>query len=160
MKGEGVRHLLSCWTTKRARRSGTAIAFLLAAAVTGCGDSTGPSEPTTPVGSYTIATVNGKALPASVFADGPINYEVMSGKLSLTSDGKYSAVTTFRQTVPGDVSTYVDSIGGTWVLSGTTVQMINTSDASTGSATWANRQLTIVVVDGKVTTTFVYGLTK
>jgi hypothetical protein len=132
------------------------------AALAACGgdSSTEPGHATTPVGAYTITTVNGKAVPASLFADGAFNYEVMSGKLTLTNDGKYSAVTTFRQTLPGNVETFVDSVGGTWVLSGTTVSMTNPADSSTGSAAWGNGTLTISGTDAGITTTIVYGLKK
>jgi hypothetical protein len=162
MKGVGVRHSLSCLTIQRARRSTAAVGLLLLGTLAACGGdgTTEPGRPTTPVGAYAISTVNGKALPVSLFADGGFNYEVMSGKLTLTNDGKYSAVTTFRQTLPGNVETFVDSVGGTWVLAGTTVSMTNPSDGSSGSAAWGNGTLTISATDAGVTTTFVYGLKK
>lgn len=164
MKGVDVRHTLSRLTTDRARRSGFVLAFASLATLAACGsDSTGPSAPavpTTPVGSYTITTVNGKGLPVALFAEATYTYEVTNGTLALTADGKYSVVTTFRQTLPGSVSTFVDSTGGTWVKTGSTVQLTNSQDGSLDSATWDKGILTFVEVDGKVTTTYVYGLKK
>lgn len=165
MKGVVVRHTLSRLTTNRARRSGLVLAFASLAALGACGSDSpaGPSTPaapTTPVGSYTISTVNGKGLPVALFAEATYTYEVTNGTLSLTKDGKYSVVTTFRQTLPGSVSTFVDSTGGTWVLTGTNVQMTNGQDGSLDTAAWDKGNLTFVEVDGKVTTTFVYGLKK
>jgi hypothetical protein len=127
-----------------------------------CGSDspTGPAVPKNPIGAYTITTVNGKSLPVAVLADGGFTYEVTAGKLALNADGKYSIVTTFRQTVPGNVSTFVDSTGGSWVLTGTTVQMINGEDGSPDSATWDKGVLTFVKSDAKVTTTYVYSLKK
>src|SRR3954463_4662498 len=130
MKGVGVRHTLSRLTIDRARRSGFVLAFASLAALGACGSdsSTGPSGPavpTNPIGSYTITTVNGKGLPVALFADGSYSYEITKGTLALTSDGKYSVVTTFRQNLPGSVETLVDSTGGTWVQTGATIAMTN-----------------------------------
>jgi len=157
-----VRHSLRCLTIERARRSRALIALAFVATVAACGgdSSTEPGGSSSPVGAYSITSVNGKTLPASLFADGAFNYEVTAGKLNLTSDGKYSAVTTFRQTLPGSVSSFVDSVGGTWVQAGTTIAMTNPSDGSTGSASWGKGTLTISGTDGGITTTIVYGLTK
>jgi len=152
-------------TIDRARRSGFFLAFASLAALAACGSdsSTGPSGPavpTTPVGSYTITTINGKGLPVALFAEASYTYEVTNGTLALTSGGKYSVVTTFRQTLPGSVSTFVDSTGGTWVQTGTNIQLTNGQDGSLDTATWDKGILTFVEVDGKVTTTYVYGLKK
>ena len=165
MKGVNVGHTLSRWTTQRARRSGFVLAFASVAALGACGsDSAGgpaaPVVPTTPNGSYTITTVNGKALPVALFAEATYTYEVTNGTLALTNDGKYSVVTTFRQTLPGSVSTFVDSTSGTWVKTGTNIQLTNGQDGSLDTATWDKGVLTFVEVDGKVTTTYVYGLKK
>jgi len=165
MKGVDVRHTLSRLTIDRARRSGFVLAFASLAALAACGSdsSTGPSGPavpTTPVGSYTITTINGKGLPVALFAEASYTYEVTNGTLALTSGGKYSVVTTFRQTLPGSVSTFVDSTGGTWVQTGTNIQLTNGQDGSLDTATWDKGILTFVEVDGKVTTTYVYGLKK
>ena len=165
MKGVDVRHTLSRLTIDRARRSGFVLAFASFAALAACGSdsSTGPSGPavpTTPVGSYTITTINGKGLPVALFAEASYTYEVTNGTLALTSGGKYSVVTTFRQTLPGSVSTFVDSTGGTWVQTGTNIQLTNGQDGSLDTATWDKGILTFVEVDGKVTTTYVYGLKK
>ena len=124
MKGVDVSNLLSGWTTQQARRSGLVLGLASAAIIAACGSdsATGPSS-SSPTGSYTMSTVNGKTLPTSLFADGGFSYDVTSGKLSLTSDGKFSAVTNYRQTLPGSVENFVDSIGGTWTSSGTSVQM-------------------------------------
>ena len=165
MKGVDVRHTLSRLTIDRARRSGLVLAFASLAVLAACGSdsSTGPSGPavpTTPVGSYTITTINGKGLPVALFAEASYTYEVTNGTLALTSGGKYSVVTTFRQTLPGSVSTFVDSTGGTWVQTGTNIQLTNGQDGSLDTATWDKGILTFVEVDGKVTTTYVYGLKK
>jgi hypothetical protein len=160
-----VRETLSCLTSERARRSGLTLALAALIGVGACGgDSaagpTGPAVPTTPIGAYTITTVNGKSLPVALFADASYTYEVTNGALALTTDGKYSVVTTFRQTLPGNVSTFVDSTRGTWVQTGSNIQLTNGQDGTLDNATWDKGILTFVEVDAKVTTTYVYGLKK
>jgi len=158
-----VRQTLLRWTSERSRRSGLTLALAALIGVGACGSDsssgvTGPPVPTTPIGSYTITTVNGKGLPVALFADASYTYEVTNGTLALTSDGKYSVVTTFRQTLPGNVSTFVDSTGGTWVQTGANIQLKNGQDGTLDNATWDKGILTFVEVDAKVTTTYVYSL--
>lgn len=161
---------ISRWTAARAATLGhiaraALVACLTVAAACGGGDSTTTPPPlaTNPVGNYTMSTVNGKALPFTMASDtsGLYKYEVTDGTIALTADGKYSVVTTYRQTIPGDVSLFVDSTGGTWVQTGTSVALTNSQDGTTDSATWSNTgQLTFAEVAGATTTTFVYGLKK
>jgi hypothetical protein len=158
MKETKHRELPSRWTTERTRSLALIVGFTIVATVAACGGDSpsGPTASKTPDGSYNISTVNGKALPVAIFSDTNYMYEVTSGTLALTTDGKFSVVTKFRQTIPGNVSLFVDSTGGTWLLNGTKVMFTNGQDASTDSATFANGQLTFTEVDPKATTTFVY----
>ena len=142
MRDSRARHPVRGWTIGRARKLAALAAVV---GVVACGDSTGPNGQKSPAGNYTIATVNGKAVPAPIFSDtGGYMLEITSGRLSLTGDGKYSSVVAFRQTLPGNVSSYTDSTGGTWVQTGGTVQFTETSTGMTGSATWAGGQITFV----------------
>jgi hypothetical protein len=158
MKERKQRYSRSHWTNGRLRSLAYVATFAALTAAAACGGDSpsAPATPKTPDGSYTISTVNGKSLPVAIFADTNYTYEVMSGSLVLTTDGKYSVVTKFRQTVPGNVSIFPDSTGGTWVLSGTSITFTNNDDKSTDTAAWANGQLTFTEVDGKTTTTYVY----
>lgn len=120
------------------------VAFAAIVAIVACSDSSGPSVQKGPEGNYAIATVNGKAVPAPLFSDtGGYMLEITSGTLSLTSDGKYSSVMGFRQTLPGAVSTYSDSTGGTWVRTGGNVQFTETSTGFMLSAVWTNGRITV-----------------
>jgi hypothetical protein len=127
-----------------------------------CGSDAGPTTPggqttNSPIGSYNITTVNSKALPVAIFTDPLYTYEVTSGSIALTNDGKYTVVTNFRQTIPGNVSLIVDSTYGTWSQSGATINLRNAQDTSAkDQGTWAGTQLTFALTDGKVTTTYVY----
>ena len=132
-----VRHL----TIGRLRALAAAAAVV---AIVACSDSSGPNVQKSPEGNYTIATVNGRTVPAPLFSDtGGYMLEITSGSLSLTSDGKYSSVMGFRQTLPGSVSSYSDSTGGTWVRTGGNVQFTETSTGFTLTAVWTNGRITV-----------------
>jgi len=111
------------------------------------------------VGSYTLSTMNGKGLPFTMYSDTNYKYEVTAGSLALTGDGKFSVVTTSRQTVGTNVETFVDSSGGTWKQTGAGISFVG-DDSTTSSGTLASNQLTVTQVDGNVTTTAVYALKK
>jgi hypothetical protein len=142
------------WTISRARtlvRLGAVAAIVVGVAC--AGDSSGPK---TPDGNYSISTINGKPLPATLVSDGAFSVAVSNGSLALTGDGKYTAVITQVWTVPGDVSTYVDTTKGTWVLNGASVDFTDGADGTKQSATWSGSQLTMNIVEGSVTTSLVY----
>jgi hypothetical protein len=140
-----------------------ASALCAAALVAACG-SESPSGPGTndssPVGAYAIATVNAKPLPFAMFADTNYLYEVTSGSLALTADGKYQNVMHFRQTIPGDVSLFVDSTSGTWVLNGSTITLTDAADATIDSAAFAAGKLTFTESNGVATNVYVYSRSK
>jgi hypothetical protein len=140
-----------------------AIGFGLTVAIAACSSDKGPVDPTspdTPVGNYSISTVNGKALPVALFdvqLPSPYKWEVMSGALNLTSDGKYTVVTRSRQTIVDNVSIFVDSTFGTWARSGNQINLKNGEDTTAKfTGTWAGLQLTFAMTEDNVTTTYVY----
>ena len=140
-----------------------ATASVMVAAACG-GDSPsspgGPPGQSSPVGSYAIASVNAKPLPFAMFSDTNYLYEVTSGSISLTADGKYASVMSFRQTIPGNVSVFVDTASGTWVLSGSAVTFTDAADTSVDHATWASGKLTFTETNGAATNVFLYSLSK
>jgi len=125
-----------------------AASVLLAACGSDSSSTTGPGGTTqkTPDGSYSISTINNGGLPASIASDtGGYKLEVLSGTATLTTGGQYSIVTNYRYSLAGGVvDTYTDSVGGTWTLTGTTVQLTDGSDGSKDQATWVSGQLTFV----------------
>jgi len=158
-KGVDVPRLLSRWTIGLGRSSKLTASIAAIALITACGSdsTTGPSSgASNPVGSYTMSTVNGKAVPTSLFADGAFSYDIIGGSMKLTSDGKFSTVTNYRQTLPGSVENFVDSTGGTWTQSGSALQF-SISDGSTATATFDKSTLTLSATDAGVTLTVVYG---
>ena len=145
-------------TISRARK--LVIGFGLTLAIAACGSDNAPpvdpTSPDTPVGSYAIMTVNGKALPAAVIDTTNYKVEILSGALNLTADGKYVEVTRFRETIPDNTSTFVDSTFGTWTRSGTQINLKNGEDpTATSTGTWAGLQMTFVLAD-VVPLTYVY----
>jgi len=141
------------------------IALVLGAtiAIAACGGdssgSTAPPTPATPPGAYNISTINAKALPFALASDtggGGYKLEVVSGTVTLTADGKYSSVVTTRQTLASKVDLFVDSTGGTWVLSGTTIAFTNGQDASIDHADWVSGKLTFVETNFTSQNTYVY----
>lgn len=142
------------------RRGRALAAFAVIVAIVACSDASAPTVQKSPEGNYAIATVNGKPLPAALFSDtGGYTLEITSGSLSLTSDGKYSSVMGFRQTLPGAVSTYSDSTGGTWVRNGGNVQFTETSTGLMLTAAWADSRITVTDTNsGPSPITLVYDL--
>jgi hypothetical protein len=140
-----------------------AIGFGLTMAIAACSGDKGPVDPTspdTPVGSYSISTVNGKALPVALFdvqQPAPYKWEVMSGALNLTADGKFSSVVRYRQTITNNVSNFVDTTFGTWTRAADQVNLTNGQDPTEKvTGTWAGLQLTFIATDSMGTTTTVY----
>lgn len=142
-----------------------AVAVLAITLTTACskGDSvTGPAPapppPATPVGSYTLSTIDAKALPYTMFADTGYTLEVTSGTLSIATTGKWVSKIVTRETVAGNVSTYTDSTFGNWTVpAGSTIAvMTNVETGVTSNATWTAIDVTVNDVDGTVTRKIVY----
>ena len=123
-----------------------AASVLLAACGSDSSGTTGPGNQKTPDGSYSISTINSSPPPVAILSDtGGYKLEVLSGTATLTTGGQYSIVTNYRYSLAGGVvNMYTDSVGGTWTLTGTTVQLTDGSDGTKDQATWASGQLTFV----------------
>jgi hypothetical protein len=91
-----------------------AAVLLIATVATGCngGDSNGPRAG---VGFYSLTKVNGATLPVTTVAGPPLTTEILSGQLTLTSDGNFTETRTGRVTPTGGTpSTVVGTQAGTW----------------------------------------------
>ena len=82
-------------------------------------------SPTSPVvgasGTYTLRTVNGGALPATLFQSGDTTVDVTAGDVSLNQDATASYSLTLSATVSGQSTTRTQTGQGTWTLTGNTV---------------------------------------
>lgn len=158
-KGVDVPHLLSRWTIGLVRSSKLAAGVAAISLIAACGgdSTTGPSSnSSSPVGSYTMSTVNGKTVPTSIFADGSYTFDVTGGTAKLTSDGKFLTVWNTRQTLPGSVENFVDTVAGTWTQSGSAIQLLS-SDGSSATATYDKSTLTLTSTDQGISLTVVFG---
>jgi hypothetical protein len=102
--------------------------------VVSCGDSTSPD--TGRNGKYTLRTVNGNNLPATIFDDAGVKVEILSSTLTLFTDGtygRYTAESALRMTTNGAVSTENQSNAGQYLLDvedATKIAFVSTSDPS------------------------------
>jgi hypothetical protein len=147
----------------RSRVTVVAIVALIASACAGDtvaapGDPPGDQTPATPVGSYTLVTVDAKALPWTMFADTGYTLEVQGATLAITSDGKWVSKVVQRETVAGFVSTYNDSTFGTWTATASSKSAVltNAETATTSSAAWTATGLTVQQLDGATTRAYAY----
>ncbi|MGH7709992.1 MAG: hypothetical protein ACREOG_01840 [Gemmatimonadaceae bacterium] len=128
-------------TVTRRRIIPAAIALV---AAFGCGgggdDSTGPPGPDVVVGLYTLATVNGQALPVVVDQLGNDKAEVTAGTVTLRADRTFTDITQVRLTIAGNVTNETETATGTWTRQTNTVQF-NPTGFTAYSMTWdgANR---------------------
>lgn len=160
MKRVGQRSPSLRLTTGGAR---TLALALVASVLAACGSDSpaGPSTSASPEGNYTIATINGKALPMAIFSDtGGYKLEILTGTLGVQGGGKYSVVTNYRQTIAGIVSTYSDSSGGDWQLIGTNVAFTDGSDGSKAQAAWSSSGTLTLQVSDVPPVSIVYALKK
>ena len=132
--------------------------------VTACskGDSvTGPGTtppPATPVGTYTLSTIDAKAMPYTIYSDTGYTLQLSSGTLSVTTGGRWVSKVVSKETVAGNVSTYTDSTFGTWALgsAATTAVFTNGETNVTSTVTWTAADVTVNDVDGTVTRKILY----
>jgi len=149
-------------TTRPTRTVIAVTLFAFAGVLSACSgaDSTAPNGQKVPknfIGAYDVTTVNAKALPVAIFADTAYTYEIMSGSLTLTSDGRYSAKMTSRQTIAGRVDTFVDSTSGTWTYSDTLVTFAHNDQSTIDHAKWVDPgKFTFDKAEGKGTDTYVH----
>jgi hypothetical protein len=136
---------ISLWNRGRRALIVASIAAAMIVPIACSDSSTEPDTPTTPVGSYTLSSLNGKNVPVTLFSDTNYLVTLTAASLSLTADGNYQAISTQRETVAGHLSTYVDTTTGTWIQ-GTAAGTLVFTDRFDGrkvTGTWAGFNLTL-----------------
>lgn len=98
--------------------------LLLAAA---CGDSPVEPAPFTP-GAFDLATIDGAALPYTVFQGQGYRLEILSSRVTLATDGTFTSTAQFRETVDGVVETTTENESGTYTVSGGTLRIVIPDD--------------------------------
>lgn len=139
----------------------TAAALLsVAISITACkGETpTGPAAPPTPVGFYTLSTIDGKPMPYRMYADTGFTIDISSGTLLITVAGQWVSKIVSKETVMGTVSTYTDSTYGTWTqpVGSTIVVFLNAETRVTTNGTWTVADATVYEIDGARTHKMLY----
>lgn len=124
----------------------------LAATVLACGDATGP---VTPVGDFSLATVNGKPVPYRLFADTGFSLDIAKGTLSLKADGSFLATLRSEERVQNHLSVYADTGTGTWAVVGSTLTF-TAPDSSKQTALFAGSGITLIDSSGVAPLTYLY----
>jgi hypothetical protein len=112
------------------------------ALLTACGDSSGPGE-TDIVGSYTLQTMNGNALPWRAIVIGNDWFEFTSGSGSINADGTYSLTLNWRESTSGQIDSGAEPSVGTYSRNGNAITFTDASDGSTIVGTITGRQISI-----------------
>ena len=127
------------------------IAFTLAA----CGhDSVGPSPTPTIAGTYNLTTVDGQALPFTALDLGAYQAKLVSGTLSLRSDGTNSFQFGIRLEDSGNLRSTTDSDGGLWNVNDRAITLASTQGDIARTGTVSGSMMTLQ------SSTRVFGLTK
>lgn len=145
-------------------RAATVCAVLAVTGMAGCSKGEGTTgvtvtpPPATPVGTYTLSSVDSKSLPYMMYSDTGYTLELSSGTLSITTGGRWTSKVVSKETVAGNVSTYSDSTFGTWALGTavTTAVFTNAESGATSAVTWTAKDVTVNDVDGAVTHKVLY----
>lgn len=114
--------------------------MVVSGALSGCGESTGP---TSPIGAYALSTVAAKALPVVMYEEMGYSLSATAGEISLKADSTYTASMTVIETVGGNKSTYVDREAGRWVEGAAGAMTLQPTGAGTYTAVWSGSTLTV-----------------
>ena len=128
------------------------LALAAAILVSACGSGAATEAVVTSVaGTWTLTSVNGKALPYVYAASDP-KLELISRQYVITSAGTFTTSFTLRGTeLDGTVNTTTSSDAGTLTLANNTVSLVYKSD---GSIVTAHVTATTMTIDGSATQVF------
>jgi hypothetical protein len=123
-------------------------------------DST--SEPTSPVGFYALASMNGDGVPATMFEAEGYSLQVIHGTMDVVGDFTFIVAITTLETVDVNQSEYVDSLRGTWTLDAMNAMQFNMTDYEppTFPGSWQGNHLTILLADGSASNSFIFQRTR
>jgi hypothetical protein len=110
-----------------------------------CGASDAGTAPTSSsvVGTWTLQSVNGSALPFVVSQTGANKLELVSDVVSATASGTFTQSTTIRNTTNGQVTTQSVPDAGSYSLNGTAVTFQFNSDNSVGTGSLNGNTMTV-----------------
>ena len=120
-----------------------------------CGGDSASGPNASPVGSFGLASFNGKPLPATVFQDTAFMDVLTAGTLALSGDGTYLSTISANETIEGHLSVYVDSGSGKWTQAGAVMQFVG-ADSVKQAATWDGASITLSDTTARPTSTMVF----
>ena len=128
----------------------------IALTLVACGhDSVGPSPtPSTIPGTYNLTTVDGQVLPFTALDLGAYQAKLVSGTLTLRSDGTYALQFGIRIEDSGNVRTAAESDGGLWNVNEKAITLASTQGDSARTGTVSGNVITLQ------SSIRVFGLTK
>jgi hypothetical protein len=116
--------------------------LVLTSAACGGGDSSGPPSI---AGTYTLQSVNNAPLPFTTSEDATYKAEILSWVVTLNANNSYSFVFRGRSTDNGVPTENTITGAGTYTVSGSTVEMIDSSDNSSLTAAVSGGVLSMVI---------------
>lgn len=105
---------------------GAVVCLLVLAGACADEDPIAPVTETSVVGTYSLSVVNGGSLPFPLGANATTRIDIVSGSLRLTADKNFvDVLTTHEVALPEGVTRQekVDTLRGTWALTGTSLQL-------------------------------------
>ncbi|HEX4936579.1 MAG TPA: lipocalin family protein [Gemmatimonadaceae bacterium] len=94
-------------------------------------------------GTWHLESVNGRALPYVLGGEGENRVELVSDRVELSADGRFTEVSRIRYLEPGFVSTNRVTDDGTYSVNGDTLTLRYGSDRRTDSGAVRGEQLTL-----------------
>ena len=115
---------------------------LSAVSILACGDSSGP-EFSSAVGTWSLVTVNGSALPFTVGLAQHYQLELLSDEFVASENGTYTESTTLRETESGTATTTTEQSNGTWTQTDNTVTVTESGGTGTATATISGNTISL-----------------
>lgn len=118
-------------------------AILLLALTASCGDNNSTNPATASVaGTYTLRTINGTALPFTLFGSGANKVEITSDVVVLNEGGTWTETGNVRTTTNGQATNESSTDSGTYTRNGTAITLTSAASGSL-SGTVSNGTLTL-----------------
>lgn len=121
------------------------LALALIAFLAACGGDSSTGPDTSHLGNYTLRTVQGNNVPATIYQAGNDKIELINGFVNINADNSYTAALNYRITESGQVSTYQENSQGTYVRNGNAISFTERTDGSTSTGTLTGSQLSITL---------------
>jgi hypothetical protein len=110
------------------------IALVAVGFVAACVHHSSVSPACSPVGTWTLRSINGAALPFTLAQSGGYTAEMVLVALDVGSDGRFTITSHKREKLNGLVSDETSPDAGTYALSGDTMTLLFASDGKTTTA--------------------------